>query len=130
MILSLIEIALTAACCAVGARHYIHMLQLESYQLPGYKRYLNRTMDSMFRRLVLVGVVFTLLGFVMTFILQPFTEGIPGQRKDIATIVTLILFVIVSGILAYLDFRAPAKKPLVMTKRATRLYAALWIDAI
>ena len=125
MILSLIEIALTAACCAVGARHYIHMLQLESYQLPGYKRYLNRTMDSMFRRLVLVGVVFTLLGFVMTFILQPFTEGIPGQRKDIATIVTLILFVIVSGILAYLDFRAPAKKPLVMTKRATRLYAAL-----
>ncbi len=130
MTLNWIEIVLTAACCAVGARHYIHMLQLESYQLPGYKRYLNRTLDRMFRRLVLLGVVFTLLGFVMTFILQPFTAGIPEKRAGIAMSVTLALFIITTSTLAYVDFRAPAKKPLVMTKRARRLYATLAVIAL
>ncbi|MGI6239471.1 MAG: Mur ligase family protein [Christensenellales bacterium] len=120
-----VEIALTAACCAVGARHYIHMLQLESYQLPGYKRYLSRAMDRMFRRHVLVGVLFTILSFLMPFLIQPFTAGIPEKRGDIAAVVTLVLFIITASLLAYVDFRAPAKRPLVMTKRATRLYIAL-----
>ena len=38
MIIKWIEILITALCCAAGERHYIHMLQLESYQLPGYQR--------------------------------------------------------------------------------------------
>lgn len=130
MTLNWVEIVLTAACCAVGARHYIHMLQLESYQLPGYRRYLSRNLDNMFRRSVLVGVVFTLLGFVMAFILQPFTAGIPEKRAHIATWVTLALFILSTGALARADFRAPAKKPLVMTKRARRLYAALALLAL
>ena len=75
MIIKLVEIVLVAACCAVGARHYLHMLQLESYQLPGYRRYLGRNLDKMFRSLVLVGIVFTVLDFIMKLLIQPFTTG-------------------------------------------------------
>lgn len=125
MIITWIEIVLTAACCAVGARHYLHMLQLESYQMPGYKRYLNRSLDKMFRSLVLVGISFTILGFIMPWIIQPVTASIPESREAIATIATLALFIVTTVILAVRDFRAPAKKPLVMTKRCTRLYTAV-----
>lgn len=125
MIITIIEVVLTAACCAVGARHYLHMLQLESYQLPGYKRYLSRNIDKMFRSLVLVGIGFTVLGFIMPLLIQPFTASIPEKRDGIASIVTLLIFIGVTLALAARDFRAPAKKPLVMTKRCRRLYAAL-----
>jgi UDP-N-acetylmuramoyl-tripeptide--D-alanyl-D-alanine ligase len=125
MTLNWIEIVVTAACCAVGARHYIHMLQLESYQLPGYKRYLNRTIDSMLRRLVLMGAAFTILSLAMYYIIVPFTSGMEEKRAAIAVWITLFLFIVATVVLAYIDFRTPAKKPLVMTKRGRRLYAAL-----
>ena len=130
MTLNWIEIVLTAACCAIGARHYIHMLQLESYQLPGYKRYLNNNLDRMFRRLVFMGVVFTILSLAMYYIIVPFTHGMEEKRAAIAVWITLFLFIVATVVLAYIDFRAPAKKPLVMTKRARRLYAALALLAL
>ena len=37
---TLIRIVLVAACCAVACRHFVHMLQLESYQLDGYRRWI------------------------------------------------------------------------------------------
>ena len=127
MIIKIIETVLIAACCAVGARHYLHMLQLESYQLPGYGRWLKRNLEKMFRSLVLVGIGFTVLDFIMKLIIQPFTTGIPEIRETIAAIVTLVLFVIVTAILAVRDFKAPAKKALVLTKRCRRLYAAVCV---
>ena len=125
MILKLIEIVIVAACCAVGARHYIHMLQLESYQLPGYKRYLGRNTERIMRSTVLIGVIFTVLDYVMPLILQPLTSGIPEKRGDIATVVMMVAFAVTCVVLTVRAMHMPAKKPLVMTKRAKRLYAAL-----
>jgi len=125
MLLKWIEIVIVAACCAVGARHYIHMLQLESYQLPGYKRYLNRNFERIMRSTVLIGVIFTILDYVMPAILTPMTAGIPEKRGTIATIIVMALFAAVCGLLMLKAKHTPAKKPLVMTKRARRLYAAL-----
>jgi len=127
MILKWIEIVIVAACCAVGARHYIHMLQLESYQLPGYQRYLSRNFEKIMRSTVLIGVLFTVLDYVMPVILIPFTAGIPEHRGMIATIIVMLLFAAVCALLMVKAMHAPAKKPLVMTKRAKRLYAALCI---
>ena len=127
MILKWIEIVLVAACCAAGARHYIHMLQLESYQLPGYKRYLNRNLDRIMRSSMLVGVIFTVLDYAMPLILQPFTSSVPDARPTIATIVVMAIFAAVCAVMLVRAMHAPAKKPLVMTKRACRLYAALCI---
>ena len=91
MLLKWIEIVIVAACCAVGARHYIHMLQLESYQLPGYKRYLKRNFDKIMRSTVLVGVAFTMLDYVMPVILIPMTPGIPESRGSVATVIVMAL---------------------------------------
>lgn len=38
MVLTILEVLAAAVCCALAARRDIHMLQLESYQLPGYRR--------------------------------------------------------------------------------------------
>ena len=42
---TLIRIVLVAACCAIACRHFVHMLQLESYQIPGYRRWMSRNRD-------------------------------------------------------------------------------------
>ena len=127
MLLKWIEIVIVAACCAVGARHYIHMLQLESYQLPGYRRCLKRNAEKVIRSTVLVGVLFTLLDYAVPALLIPMTSGIPEKRGDIATVIVMALFAVVCALLMVRAMHAPAKKPLVFTKRVRRLYAALCI---
>ena len=124
MLIKWIEILITALCCAAGERHYIHMLQLESYQLPGYQRWLNRNLERMLRRAVPVGVGFTLLKYLMPLILTPVMPSMPEQRTVVSACLTLGLFVITVGLLAWRDLKTPAKKPLVFTKRARRLYGA------
>ena len=126
-IMKWIESVVVAACCAVGARHYIHMLQLESYQLPGYQRWLTRNFDKIMRSTVLIGVLFTVLGFVMHIIISPLTSGVADYRETIASVIVMVLFAGMCALLMVRAKNAPAKKPLVMTKRAKRLYAALCI---
>ena len=53
---TLIRIVLVAACCSVACRHFVHMLQLESYQLPGYRRWMSRNRDRLLKNSVLVGL--------------------------------------------------------------------------
>ena len=92
MIIKWIEAVLVAACCAVGGRHYLHMLQLESYQLAGYQRYLKRNVDRMFRSLILVGVLFTVLfGAGVSCCLANFPVISGGVSIIISTIVAAAL---------------------------------------
>lgn len=128
--MGLIEVFVVAACCALAARRYIHMLQLESYQLPGYKRWMRRNFDMALKRSVIPGVGFAILSYLMPLICQPFTAGQPEMRAEIAMIATTVLFAALAGTLAFIDFRAPAKKPLVLTRRARRLYAATTIMSL
>lgn len=123
--LSWIETLVTAVICAAAARHYVHMFQLESYQLAGYMRYVKRTADRMLVTYVATGVGFSLLKYIMFYLIQPFTSGIPDTRKSIALIITLILFAGVTSIFLIRDIAAPAKKPLVFTRRARRLYTSV-----
>ena len=45
--LKIVEAAATAGCLTVASLKFLHMLQLESYQLPGYKRYLSSHPQAM-----------------------------------------------------------------------------------
>ena len=128
--LSWMETLVIAAICAAAARHYVHMLQLESYQLSGYMRYLKRTADRMVLTYVATGVGFAILKYVMPLLIQPFTSGILAQRKSIALVITLILFVGVTAVFFIRDIAAPAKKPLVLTKRARRLYSSVMLVSL
>ena len=46
------------------------------------------------------------------------------RRESVAQWVMLALFVVVTAVLAVFDLRAPAKKPLVFTRRVRRLYGS------
>ena len=121
---SLIRVVLVAACCAVACRHYVHMLQLESYQLAGYRRWLSRNRDKVLKNSVLVGLGGAILSLYMPIIFSLFIHE-TQQRESAAEWVMLALFVVVAMALAIVDWRAPAKKPLVFTRRVRRLYLTL-----
>ena len=61
MLLNLLEVLLVTAGCAAVSLHFLHMLQLESYQLDGYLRWLNKNPERARTRFAAVGVVLTAL---------------------------------------------------------------------
>lgn len=125
MLLKYLITLLSTACCVFSARHFLHMLQLESYQLEGFGHYLGRNRERILLGNVAVGVGFTVLRYLMGYFLQPVTESDPGKRELLAGLITIILFILVALFQAYRRFSEPAKKKLVMTKRAKRLGTAI-----
>lgn len=99
-------IALLAA--GVGAVHFVHMLQLSSYQFGQYKRYLQKNSKTAFglRRVV---ALLTLLPWVL-----------PQARGNGLVYCALILLCY-----AGLNWPRKAKKPLVYTARVKRQLATL-----
>ena len=122
--LTILKIVVAAACCAAACRHYVHMLQLESYQLPGYQRWLSRNREAMLKQTVAVGFAATLLNWYMPILLSLFIMQ-AEKRAVIAEYVMLVLFLGACGVLFYLDLRRPEKKPLAFTPRVKRLYACI-----
>ena len=120
----LIRILLVAACCAVACRYFVHMLQLESYQLAGYQRWMRRNRDRLLKNCVLVGLGGAILSWYLPVFLSLFIVQ-SQSRETIAQWAMLAVFVVVTAVLAFLDMRAPAKKPLVFTRRVRRLYLCL-----
>ena len=86
------------------------MLQLESYQLPGYRRWMSRNRDRLLKNCVLVGLVGTILSWYLPVFFSLFiTER--ARRESVANWVMLALFLAVSGGAGGARFaRAPAKK--------------------
>ena len=122
--LTFLKVVLVAACCVAACRHYVHMLQLESYQLPGYRRWLSRNREQMLKQTVVVGLAATLLSWYMPILLSLFiTEQ--EKRSTAADIVMLVLFVAAVAVLLVRELRQPEKKPLAFTPRVKRLYLAI-----
>ena len=46
-----------AGVCAAYSRYYLHMLQLESYQLDGYRRWLDKNRDQLMGATQVIGVL-------------------------------------------------------------------------
>ena len=115
---TLIRIVLVAACCAVACRHFVHMLQLESYQLDGYRRWIAANKERAYVKGFVSAIVSLLAMTAFSFF---------------AGVWTYFLTAVVAlgcGVTSFLLYRRrPAKKKLVFTKRVWRLvavHAALW----
>ena len=112
---------------ALVARYYLHMFQLESYQLDGYIRWLKKHHEKHLGGTLTLGVGTGIAYYVAALVLNMFV----GEKCWL-----------VSGILTTLGFAAgaflldrglhssPEKKPLVYTQRMKRLYAALALVAV
>ena len=82
---------------------------------------MSRNRDRLLKNCVLVGLGGAILSWYLPVFFSLFiTERLP--RESTANWVMLALFVAVTAVLAVLDFRTPAKKPLVFTRRVRRLY--------
>ncbi len=106
----LIQTAVLTYCSVLAARHLMHMLQLESYQLPGYWKSVRRNLQ----RTVLPPAAMAAAGTI------PLLLGIPGQ-------VCLILEAAVAFMLYRNGKQIKEKKPFVVTERVRRLMLILLI---
>ena len=120
--LILMQAALALLMIFSASVHYLHMLQLESYQTDGYLRHLKRQSSEWKGWTLICGIVCAVAPWVLLVASSMFT----GNRSDAYLASQLLntgIFVIWSFVNIYRDHRAPKKKPIVFTKRMKRLCA-------
>ena len=121
--LLIIEIAVTFVLMGLASIHYIHMLQLESYQLDGYMRHLGRTKSEWQGWTLLCGAVCLIAGVVLPLIVTSFFTGERSRATIISHMIVMGFAVLFSVYNVVMEFRKPKKKPLVYTQRVKRLLA-------
>ena len=124
MLLGCLEVLLVAAGCVAVSLHFLHMLQLESYQLDGYMRWLNKNVEHARRRYAAYGLILTALYWYLPIFFGMFTSD-DWLRHTISQVLLLLAFVLVCAYTVWSQHRQPAKKPLVFTARMKRLFAGL-----
>lgn len=108
----IVPVAFLTAGMVLGSMEYLHMLQLESYQLDGLKRWVDANQNRAYVKGFVVAIVCLLSMAVLTFF--------AGVWTYLLTSVLLFL----GGLVSFLLYkRVPAKKKLVFTKRVMRLLA-------
>lgn len=117
MIEMLVWMVIGGALCLVSAQYYIHMLQLESYQLPGYFRWMRQHPRTLVEGVVLAAFLWAVWAALWLVL------------KDIAQWVALGLYLVMglSFYLKHMQAAAKAKKPLGYTKRVKRLMVCVLI---
>ena len=123
MWLLLIETVTAWVFLCLASLHYIHMLQLESYQIDGYFRHLKRTRNEWSGWRLICGVICLIAGIALPLIVTSFFTGERTQSTIISHMLVLMFFVGYTLYNLYKEHRMPKKKPLVYTKRIRRLLA-------
>lgn len=105
----------------------LHIMQLESYQIDGFSRWIIKNPKNAFKAggiqvLVVFGTF--IISLLTLFILQKCNIALSENALIIQTLVMFLSFAIVNGIILNKDLkeRKNAKKPLKYTARAKRLY--------
>ncbi len=124
MNIALTVVAIIAS--VVVARYYLHMLQLESYQLDGYIRWLKKHNDKHLGWTLSIGVGAGAAWYLIGLLLNVFVKDVAWTASGILTLVGFA-----AGAF-WLDHELNGqkqKKPMVYTARMKRLYAALALVA-
>ncbi len=126
--LDALESILVAAISAITTRYYLHMLQLESYQLDGYGRWLGKNRDKLLGWTLNIGVIAVVVKLLLPLVLSLV------MNRDAARVVSTIAVVIGFGAAAWrlneTQYVTPPKKPLAYTPRMQRLMAATGLVAL
>ncbi len=113
MLVSILSALLLGLGCVLCAFDPLHMFQLESYQLPGYFRWMRENPGRAFLRQGLPTLA-AAAALLLCALLAP-----QANAAFFAALLSLIF-----SVLVYVQVRRlPAKKPLVVTRRAGRLLA-------
>ena len=114
----IVPVLMLTAAMTLGCMEYLHMLQLESYQLDGYRRWIAANKERAYVKGLIVSIVSLLAMVALSFFAGVWTYFITSAVMLAASIVCFALYK-----------RVPAKKKLVLTKRVQRLlavHAVLW----
>ncbi len=126
--LEALESILVAAISAITSRYYLHMLQLESYQLDGYGRWLGKNRDKLLGWTLNIGVIAVIAKLLLPLILSLF------MSRDASRVVSAVIVLIGFGAAAWrlneTQYITPPKKPLAYTPRMKRLFAAACLVAL
>ncbi|MBR5985655.1 MAG: UDP-N-acetylmuramoyl-tripeptide--D-alanyl-D-alanine ligase [Clostridia bacterium] len=122
--LLILELALTWVGLNLVSLHYIHMLQLESYQPDGYMRHLMRYKAEWQGVTLITGLVCLAAQLILPTIVFPLFTGERVYSMIISRVLIIAFYAVMCGREAYRFFTAKPKKPLVYTKRCKRLIAA------
>ena len=124
MFFKIVEIVLVALACCAASVHYVHVLQMERYQLAAFRHWLSRNRDRLLKENVLWAFVTALLSVYLPVLLSMFVAG-AELRKAISDWLVLLAFCGLLGWVAWRDLREPSRKPFVLTHRARRLMYVL-----
>lgn len=116
--MNLIEALVVTLACAAVSRFYLHMFQLESYQLDGYLRWMNGNRERLFGATLAVGLVATVASLLLPLFFMMFARR-SGQM--IGDIVALVGFAAAALYTFQAQYIVAQKKPLVFTPRMIRL---------
>lgn len=125
MFFSIVEIVIVALACCAASVHYVHMLQMERYQLPAYRQRLSRGRDRILKENVVWAFVAAALKLYLPVLLSMFMTG-ETARRTLSNWLVLLLF---SGLMAWIawrDYNRPSRRPFVVTQRMRRLLSVLF----
>ena len=128
--LLIIELLVVCLITLAASRYFIHMLQLESYQLDGYMRWLKKDPANMFGWTFRCGLIASVAFYVLPVVISMFVTGERQRSSVISAILIMVITAAYSAWMIYKDFHRTQKKPLVFTKRVKRLYAVLAVASV
>lgn len=123
-----LETLAVAAVCVLTCRYYLHMLQLESYQLDGYQRWLDKNHDKLMGWTLNIGVLATAAYYALYLVFNMIFGAAAGE--GIATLAVLAGFTAAAWRLNETQYTTPPKKPLSYTPRMKRLFSAACVLAL
>ena len=124
MLFSIVEIVIVAVACCAASVHYIHVLQMERYQLPVYRQWLSKNRDRVLKENVLLAFVAAMLKIYLPVLLS-MVMSVESARQALSDWLVLLLF---SGLMAWIawrDYTRPSRRPFVATQRIRRLLSVL-----
>ena len=124
MLFKIVEIVIVAAACCAASVRYVHALQMERYQLPGYRHWLTRNRDRILKQNVLWAFAAALLSLYLPVLLSMFMAG-EEPRRILSGWLVLALFAGLLAWIAWRDYTRPSRKPFVATQRVRRLLSVL-----
>lgn len=115
---------IAAAATTYASQHYVHMLQLESYQGNMYVSWAKREANRDSISLLLAGAIPVMLRicWALFYYSMPYFADILWFVADAAYIAAIVY-------LGFISAKVKAKKPLAYTARVKRLFAMLFVLA-
>jgi len=124
MLFVIVEIVIVAVACCAASVHYLHVLQMERYQLPAYRHWLLKNRDRWLKENVLWAFVAAALRIYLPVLLSMVMAG-EAERRALSNWAVLLLFSALMAYIAWRDYSRPSRKPFVVTRRVRRLLSVL-----